>query len=450
MAKALVKYFGIALVLILVTFLICSEARSNKSGSSSSRTIRFPLYHREKFIASNFKDQRSLVRTRLARDNARFHRRHASSSAQFHKHSGNDLNYTAVLEEGGEYVTVLKVGSPSQNVQLLVDIGTPLTWWQCQPNCKYCYSTPHHIFDTSTSSTYTETDCAEGFCDVTQLFILGCIRRDDPKCHYRVQYVDGSVSQGVMARDVVATSEGVTLHNSFSFGCGRSNQGVTMFNADATGILGFVPGGYSFPSQLQANTFSFCLPTYNTTTSGSLYLNYYPSAFQYSSRSMLIIRTGHYYLDFSGVEINQEAIPIPPENWQCDREGVGGVIIDTGSTITRFPKKAYDIFKDYFLRNAQGLPLSQPEEQLDTCFNVAGVGEWEGFVPKVRFLFKWPSGRPLEFETGQLLMSVGNNKYCLAFGAGGPTTIIGSWQLQGSLVGFDLPNHLVGFLRASC
>ncbi|XP_015883050.3 protein ASPARTIC PROTEASE IN GUARD CELL 2 [Ziziphus jujuba] len=426
-----------------------------KLSKISTNGVVLPLHLRENSMKSRFNiDDHSLVLARLARDKARLQQLTSSSSS-----SPSSAYSTIVKVFSGEYVVLMNVGDPPLQLDLLIDTTSSFTWWQCQP-CEICYKQPlpNPIYDPRNSSTFRQVDCRAQYsseCDHTQPVIEGCYSRSDMRCRYRNTYESGFITEGTMGTEILADFYHQNITNSLTFGCGTKNVGGTHEFADASGILGFFPGRYSFPNLVHCNSsFSFCFPGYYDGGKGQLYLNITTTTRVVARLLLGYMKSfGLYYLAFNGIEMDGFTIPIPPEFWQTDGKGNGGVIIDMATIITKLPEKAYAIFKDYFLKSTdKSVPVLPGEEGLDTCFNLTGLSDWKmqgHYFPEVKLVFQ-SRPDPLDISNEQMIMDMGNGKHCLAVAPGGPTTILGSWILQRTLVEFDLSNALLKFDPRSC
>jgi len=74
---------------------------------------------------------------------------------------------SGTLIGSGNYFVVVGLGTPKKDLSLIFDTGSDLTWTQCQPCARSCYSQQDPIFDPSKSSTYANITCTSTLC--TQL-----------------------------------------------------------------------------------------------------------------------------------------------------------------------------------------------------------------------------------------------------------------------------------------
>lgn len=79
----------------------------------------------------------------------------------------SDANITAKSGKtvgSGNFVVTVGVGTPKQDLTLIFDTGSDLTWTQCKPCVKYCYQQKEPIFDPTRSTSYLNFSCASTSC----------------------------------------------------------------------------------------------------------------------------------------------------------------------------------------------------------------------------------------------------------------------------------------------
>ena len=116
--------------------------------------------------------------------------------------------------------------------------------------------------------------------------------------------------------------------------------------------------------------------------------------------------------------------------------------------MTRLRSEVYDALRDAFVKGAKGIPKANGVSLFDTCYDLSSRESVE--IPTVSFRF--PEGRELPLPARNYLIPVDSvGTFCFAFA---PTTsslsIMGNVQQQGTRVGFDIANSLVGFSADSC
>ncbi|KAL3679088.1 hypothetical protein R1sor_022044 [Riccia sorocarpa] len=361
------------------------------------------------------------------------------------------------LDEGsGEYFTTISFGSPSTDVLVTMDTGSDLMWIQCQ-RCDNCYDQLGPIFDPSESKTYYPIDCYSQACDN-----LSHKRCEAAGCQYDISYGDGSFTKGDLARETLTmnnTKEKPFEINDFYFGCGHDNEGLFIASS---GILGLGRGDLSFPSQLSkilAPKFSYCLTDrfsdFDTRNSFSSYLYFGGSDTSHMRFTPLIHNLAaptFYYIQMRGISVGKKVLEIPNSAFEMDAFGRGGVILDSGTSVTRLSFMAYQALRDEFRATAKNLKRVEISGQdlFDTCFEITRNQE----IPTITLHFA--DNVDLELPSDNVLIPVDTSGtlFCLAFAEASrrsSLSIIGNIQQQGFRIEFDLSSKFrVGFTRQDC
>lgn len=188
--------------------------------------------------------------------------------------------------------------------------------------------------------------------------------------------------------------------------------------------------------------FSYCLVSRGTGSSGSLVFG--REALPVGAAWVNLIRNprapSFYYIGLSGVGVGGMQVPLPESIFEL---GNGGVVMDTGTAVTRFPTAAYVAFRDAFIAETASLPRAPGVSIFDTCYNLNGFVAVR--VPTVSFYF---SGGPiLTLPARNFLIPVDEvGTFCFAF-APSPSglSIIGNIQQEGIQISIDGANGFVGF-----
>ncbi|CAH9147180.1 unnamed protein product [Cuscuta epithymum] len=345
---------------------------------------------------------------------------------------------SGVDEGSGEYFVRIGVGIPATYQYMVIDSGSDILWVQCQP-CTQCYHQSDPIFDPSLSASFAGMPCNSFLCD--QIENSGC---NSGRCEYKVRYGDGSYTKGMMASETLTFGE--TVVRNVAIGCGHSNRG--MFTG-AAGLLGLAGGSMSLVGQLRGETggaFSYCLVTRGTESTGSL--EFGRGAFPVGAAWVPLIRNtrapSFYYIGLSGLGVGGVRVPIPEDVFGLTDLGDGGVIMDTGTAVTRFPTVAYIALRDAFVNQTARLPRAPNVSIFDTCYDLNGFVTVR--VPTVSFFFTGCNTILTLPATNFLLPVDEKGTFCFAF-APSPNelSIIGNIQQQGIQISFDDPSGFVGF-----
>ncbi|KAL6182919.1 hypothetical protein ACLB2K_044331 [Fragaria x ananassa] len=430
------------------------EAQLLNSSAASSPLITLPLHPRESLYTSNHKDYKSLVLTRLGRDSARVNSLNTKLQLALQGVNRADLEpmQTEIRPEGlstpvssgislgsGEYFTRVGVGSPAKQFYMVLDTGSDVNWLQCQP-CSDCYQQSDPIFNPTGSSTFRQLTCDAPQCPA--LRVSACRNN---KCLYQVAYGDGSYTVGDFVTETVSFGNSGAIKD-IALGCGHDNEGLFV---GAAGLLGLGGGRLSLPSQVKASTISYCLVDRDSSSSSTLEFN---SAAPGDSVIAPLLKSRKfdtfYYVGLTGLSVGGRPVSIPPSLFQMDESGNGGIIVDSGTAITRLQTAAYDALRDAFKRLTPDLPAAGNFALFDTCYNLSGRTSVR--VPTVSFLFA--GGKSLSLPAKNYLIPVDSSgTFCFAFApTSSSLSIIGNVQQQGTRVSYDLANNRVGFSPNKC
>ncbi|KAJ0710877.1 putative nepenthesin [Helianthus annuus] len=298
------------------------------------------------------------------------------------------------------------------------------------------------IFAPSKSTTYSNISCT-----ATQCSELTSATGNDPGCSastcvYGIQYGDQSFSVGFFGKEkLTLTSKDVV--NGFFFGCGQNNQGLF---GGAAGLLGLGRDRLSIVSQTAnkyRKVFSYCLPSRSSSTG---YLTFGSSGvgrkvkytrLSGSSRSF-------YGLTLTAITVGGTKLPISPTVFQTS-----GIIIDSGTVITRLPPTAYSALSKAFKAQMKKYPLTRSLSILDTCYDLTNYQTVE--IPKISVL--WGGNTLVEIAPQGILYANGVSQVCLAFAPNGDDSdigIFGNVQQKSLAVVYDVAGGRVGFAQGGC
>ncbi|XP_040997906.1 protein ASPARTIC PROTEASE IN GUARD CELL 2-like [Juglans microcarpa x Juglans regia] len=412
---------------------------------------KLKLLHRDKITAAslhhNFHDR---FRELMKRDVSRFTSLIRRLTINGTSSTSDDPYHHEVLEENfgsdvvsgmdqgsGEYFVRIGVGSPPTSQYMVIDSGSDIAWVQCQP-CNQCYRQSDPVFDPADSASFAGVSCSSAVCD--RLEKAGC---HGGRCRYEVSYGDGSYTKGTLALETLTF--GRTVIRNVAIGCGHTNQGMFV---GAAGLLGLGGGSMSFVGQLggeAGGAFSYCLVSRGTETSGSL--EFGRGAMPMGAAWVPLIRNprapSFYYVGLSGLGVGGMRVPIPEEMFRLTELGYGGVVMDTGTAVTRLPTMAYEAFREAYIDQTRNLPRATGVPIFDTCYDLSGFVSVR--VPTVSFYF---SGGPiLTLPAKNILIPVNEGgTFCFAFApSSSGLSIIGNIQQEGIQITFDGANGFVGF-----
>nr|KJB09627.1 hypothetical protein B456_001G154400 [Gossypium raimondii] len=275
----------------------------------------------------------------------------------------------------------------------------------------------------------------------------GCNQRR--MCLYQVSYGDGSVTFGDFSTETLTFRR--TSVGRVALGCGHDNEGLFV---GAAGLLGLGRGILSFPSQTGSRfnrKFSYCLVDRSASSKPSS-LVFGDAAIPRGALFTPLLTNPKldtfYYIELLGISVGGTRVPkISPSLFKMDQDGNGGVIIDSGTSVTRLTQPAYTATRDAFRLGATHLKRAPDFSLFDTCFDLSGQTSVK--VPTLVLHFR---GADLSLPATNYLIPVDSSgTFCFAFaGTMNGLSIIGNIQQQGFRVAYDLAGSRVGFSPRGC
>ncbi|XP_009607692.1 protein ASPARTIC PROTEASE IN GUARD CELL 2-like [Nicotiana tabacum] len=403
---------------------------------------KLKLLHRDKLPFPHFTDHPHRLEARVKRDVKRV-------DTLIHKITGGNNNNVYEVEEfgsevisgmeqgSGEYFVRIGVGSPVREQYMVIDAGSDIVWVQCQP-CTHCYHQSDPVFDPSLSASFSGVPCTSSLCE--RVDNSGC---HAGRCKYEVMYGDGSYTKGTVALETLTF--GRTVVRDVAIGCGHSNGGMFI---GAAGLLGLGGGSMSLMGQLGGQTggaFSYCLVSRGTGSTGSL--EFGREILPMGAAWVPLIRNpqapSFYYIGLSGLGVGGARVAISEDVFRLTEVGDGGVVMDTGTAVTRLPTAVYEAFRNAFIAQTASLPRAPAMSIFDTCYDLNEFVTVR--VPTVSFFLM--GGPILTLPARNFLIPVDERgTFCFAF-APSPTrlSIIGNIQQEGIQISIDGANGFVGF-----
>jgi hypothetical protein len=174
-------------------------------------------------------------------------------------------------------------------------------------------------------------------------------------CDYTYEYADLSYTRGIVANETftfTALNGSSFAIEHITFGCGQ-NESINGFPG-TDGLVGLDLGNFSLPSQLSlvsgfTDIFSYCLIPFGGTaanhstfyfgvpeTNISTYTPMYPNT--------VIPSLTFYYVNVTGISVGDVSLDIPTDLLSISpTDGSGGVIFDSGTTLTLLTLFAYEL-----------------------------------------------------------------------------------------------------------
>ncbi|XP_038896166.1 aspartyl protease family protein 2 [Benincasa hispida] len=406
----------------------------------SAAALTVELHHLDSLSLN--KTPSDLFTLRLHRDALRVH----ALNSLVARAAGFSSSVISGLAQGsGEYFTRLGVGTPPRYLYMVLDTGSDVVWLQCSP-CRKCYSQSDPIFNPYKSKSFAGIPCSSPLC--RRLDSSGCSTRRHT-CLYQVSYGDGSFTTGDFATETL-TFRGNKIAK-VALGCGHHNEGLFV---GAAGLLGLGRGRLSFPSQTGIrfnHKFSYCLVDRSASSKPSSMV-FGDAAISRFARFTPLIRNPKletfYYVELIGISVGGVRVRgVSASLFKLDPAGNGGVIIDSGTSVTRLTRPAYTALRDAFRAGAAHLKKGPEFSLFDTCYDLSGQSTVK--VPTVVLHFR---GADMSLPATNYLIPVDDNgSFCFAFaGTISGLSIIGNIQQQGFRVVYDLSGSRIGFAPRGC
>ncbi|OIT03336.1 PREDICTED: aspartic proteinase nepenthesin-1 [Nicotiana attenuata] len=357
----------------------------------------------------------------------------------------SDIVKSTIHAGNGEFLMQISIGSPSETYNAIMDTGSDLIWTQCKP-CKECFDQSTPIFDPSKSSTFSKIPCSNKLCEALPMSSCG-----DSNCEYMYTYGDYSSSEGFLASETFTF--GKNSIPKVAFGCGNDNQGSGF--SQGAGLVGLGRGPLSLVSQLQMPKFSYCLTSINDDANSKISSTLLMGTISNDDYSNIITtplvknpsQPSFYYLSLEGISVGDTRLPIKKSTFSLNQDGTGGVIIDSGTTITYLEESAFKLLKKEFSSQVN-LPVDDSSSTgLDLCFTLpSNTNNIE--VPKLVFHFE---GADLDLPADNYMIADSSmGVACLAMGGSTGMSIFGNVQQQNMLVIHDLNKETLSFVPTQC
>ncbi|EES03871.1 hypothetical protein BDA96_03G381000 [Sorghum bicolor] len=367
----------------------------------------------------------------------------------------------------------LAVGTPPQNVTMVLDTGSELSWLLCATGrqgsaAAGAAAAMGESFRPRASATFAAVPCGSTQCSSRDLPAPPSCDGASRQCHVSLSYADGSASDGALATDVFAVGEAPPLRS--AFGCMSTAYDSSPDGVATAGLLGMNRGTLSFVTQASTRRFSYCIS--DRDDAGVLLLGHsdlpflplnYTPLYQPTLPLPYFDRVA-YSVQLLGIRVGGKALPIPASVLAPDHTGAGQTMVDSGTQFTFLLGDAYSALKAEFLKQTKPLlrALDDPsfafQEALDTCFRVpAGRPPPSARLPPVTLLF---NGAEMSVAGDRLLYKVpgehrgADGVWCLTFGNADmvPLTayVIGHHHQMNLWVEYDLERGRVGLAPVKC
>lgn len=429
----------LAMAILFVSPTFCTSRNAIMKNQKVLKKTGFQVTLKHVDFGTNLTKFERLQRA-MKRGRQRLHRLNAMTLAQ----SDSDLK-SSIHPGNGEFLMQLSVGTPPTDYSAIIDTGSDLIWTQCKP-CEQCFDQETPIFDPEKSSSFSTLSCSSSLCKALPTSSCG-----SDGCEYLYTYGDYSSTQGIMAAETFTFGE-VSVPN-VAFGCGEDNEGSGF--SQGAGLVGLGRGPLSLVSQLEEPKFSYCLTSIDDRKTSTLLMgslatvNMSDSAAASKSTPLVVnpSQQSFYYLSLEGITVGDTRLPIEKSAFALNDDGSGGMIIDSGTTITYLEESAFDLVKKEFISQMK-LPVdTSGSTGLDVCFNLPSDSN-DIAVPKLVFHFK---GADVDLPgENYIIADSSEGLACLAIGTSSGMSIFGNVQQQNYLLLHDLQKETLSFIPTQC
>ncbi|XP_065043860.1 probable aspartyl protease At4g16563 [Musa acuminata AAA Group] len=388
----------------------------------------------------------------------------------------------------GGYSLTLAFGTPPQQIPLLLDTGSHLTWVPCTSSyqCRRCSSpsaTPITPFLPKSSASTRLVGCRNPRClwiHSPDLLLSRC-----PACNstsadgcpatacppYAIIYGSGSTA-GLLMLETLALP-GRTVPD-VTVGCSVFSE------RQPAGVAGFGRGAPSLPSQLGLKRFSYCLISRRyddeAAESGSVVLDPAKEDSSDGLRFTTFLNNPaagadegspfsvYYYIGLREMAVGGKKVRVPRSALAPSPSGDGGAIVDSGTTFTYMAPPVFEpvlaAFVDRVAHRYNRSADMEARTGLRPCFALPPDAT-EVDLPELTFRFKGGAEMRLPLENYFVFAGADRAAVCLTIVsdgdgaassdvAGGPAIILGNFQQQDYYMVYDLEKGRLGFRRQSC
>jgi hypothetical protein len=362
-----------------------------------------------------------------------------------------------------EYAMAVSVGTPPQYFILEIDTGSDLLWLNCKPCIQCIVNASHYPFDPSQSTSYREASCTDPACTGFPIQPTSC--GSTGACGYTYPYGEGGYStytSGIVAYETftfTALDGSSFAIEPIKFGCGQNESDNGFLGTD--GLVGLGLGSFSLPSQLSlvsgfTDIFSYCLIPFDSTAANhSTFYFGVPetniSTYTPMYRNAVIPSATVYYVNVTGISVGGVLLDIPAGFFDVSpTDGSGGVIFDSGTSLTLLIGAAYDaVLQEFEKQFTFPIVSSSPT----VCFDVSSVNMF--FIPNIVFHLQSVSGaQPVDFvlSLDNVLLPVSETVECLTIQSLTPpgVMIIGNTAQANHEMVFDRVNGQIGWASTTC
>ncbi|KAF9661466.1 hypothetical protein SADUNF_Sadunf19G0071800 [Salix dunnii] len=390
-----------------------------------------------------------------------------------------------------QYVITAYLQTPLKLTKLLLDLGSTFTWVNCDD---YTSSTYQHVPCNSSIASLLGPYACLNLCDGPPSPNCGnnsfLFLADNPIKPVDYRKVNG-LNTALIDPFALPNAQGsLTLINNFIFSCARTG----FLKGLAKGITGLAALGrsnISIPIQINKvfpstpNCFAICLSGSNSQPGVALFGSKGPYNFLPGidlSKSLIYtplllnplgkdsdvdkpIPSSEYYIGLTSIKVNEKMVALNNSLLAINGEkGSGGTTISTVVPYTKLQSSIYKAFILAFLKEAASsafnLTTTKPVKPFGVCYPASAVKNTQmgPAVPIIDLVLDRQDVVWKIFGSNSMVRITKKSVdlWCLGFldaGAnpmvsiwvGGPSIVIGGYQLEDNMLQFDLQSKKLGF-----
>lgn len=358
------------------------------------------------------------------------------------------------------YYASVGIGTPKHNMELVIDLGGPSLWYDC--NTHYNSSSYHPL-------TYESPKCPKesGSGGCSGPFKPGC--SNDTCLTYTFNSYAKYIFTGDLSEDILYLPSLKLPH--FLSACIDSDAynfvepGVLVgLPKGSDGIIGLARTNLTLPSQLSStynfpHRFSICLPSSTNTGLGDMLISTQHVPKNLKTTPLIVnpvstasaYTTGdasyEYFIDVKSVRIDGKVVNIKPSLLSIDKKGNGGTKLSTMMPFTQLHTSVYKPFVREFIKQAANRKMKRVASltPFESCYDSRTVHR--SGVPTVELELQ--GGVTWTIHESNLMVATKHNVVCLGFVDGGKNArtsiVIGGQQLEDNLMVFDLSSSKLSF-----
>lgn len=345
----------------------------------------------------------------------------------------------------------------AQNFDLIVDTGSPLTYFPCVGcDAELCGYHEHQYYDWRLSNDFRLLNASMNAADAAFCDAMPVAHNvsADGECLFGLEYLDGARGGGSMIEDVVSVGDELSPAKMI-FGCGGVVEANGGFDRQ-DGMAGFSRGNTAFHTQLakagviNAHVFGFCSEGSGTDTA-MLSLGRYDFGRDLAPLSYTRI-------------LGADDLAVRTMSWKLGEAIIASssnvyTVLDSGTTLVLLPPAMRD---DFITKLVAQMAATHPELELfddedlgQMCFSSATP------VLTAKLRDEWFPKLAITYDPDITLILPSENylnshlyiphTYCLGIDESDDGTILlGQQALRNTFIEYDLENDRVGVVVAQC